>query len=82
MRSQCPDPFTVVAKALGCPRESLTVESGMYRNHGWDSFGHVTVILAIEEACEITIPNDQMMSLNTMKAIVELFQRSGNTESK
>jgi acyl carrier protein len=80
MSSESPDPFIVVAKALGCPRESLTLESGMYRNHGWDSLGHVTVILAIEEAYGIAIPNDQMMSLNTMKAIVEFYQRSGNTE--
>jgi acyl carrier protein len=82
MSCERPDPFTVVAKALLCPRESLTLESGMYKTHGWDSFGHVTVILALEDAYGITIPNDNMMSLNTMKAIVEHCQRSGNSGPK
>lgn len=82
MSSERRDPFTVAAEALLCPRESLSLESGMYRTHGWDSFGHVAVILALEDAYGIKIPNDEMMSLNTMKAIVEHCERSGNTGPK
>lgn len=74
--SDHPDPFKVVANALGCPVETLSIESAMYRDHGWDSFGHVNVIVALEEAYGISIPNDQMTSLVSMKAIVEFFQRS------
>jgi len=73
--SSLPDPFSVVAQALRCPRESLSVESGMYRDHGWDSFGHVSIIVALEEAYGISIPNDQIMSLTTMKAIVNLLDK-------
>lgn len=35
-----PDPYEVVAAALKRPRESLTEDSAMYRDYGWDSFGH------------------------------------------
>jgi len=73
---ESPDPFTVVATALRCRRETLTPESGMYRTHGWDSFGHVNVIVALEDAYGLSIPNDEILSLNTMKAIVERCQRS------
>ena len=68
------DPFDVVADALGCPRESLSNESAMYRDHGWDSFGHVSIITAIEEACGINVGNDEVMKYTTMDAIIELFQ--------
>ena len=69
------DPLSVVAQALRCPGDSLSMESAMYRDHGWDSFGHVSVIVALEEAYGISIPNDEMMILTTMKAIVEFTER-------
>lgn len=77
-----PDPFTVVANALGCSRDSLSIESAMYRDHGWDSFGHVSVIVALEEAYGISIPNDEMMVLITMKAIVERLERSKGVDHR
>jgi acyl carrier protein len=69
-----PDPFTVVAAALCCTRESLSIESSMYSDYGWDSFGHAGVITAIEEACGIRVPNDEVMKYTKMKAIIELFE--------
>jgi acyl carrier protein len=47
------------------------MESAMYRDHGWDSFGHVSVIAALEEAYGISISNDEVTFLRTLKAIVE-----------
>ena len=68
------DPFGVVSQALRCPRDSLSMESGMYRDHGWDSFGHVNVVVALEEAYGISISNDEIMNLTTMTAIVEFTE--------
>jgi acyl carrier protein len=70
------DLFSIVAQALRCTRDSLSMESAMYRDHGWDSFGHISVIVALEEAYGISISNDEMMMLTTMKAIVEFAGRS------
>ena len=70
-----PNPFNVVAQALGCSPDSLSIESAMYRDHGWDSFGQVSVIVALEEAYGIRIRNDEIMNLTTMKAIIELSER-------
>ena len=70
------NPFSVVAEALGCSRDSLSIESAMYRDHGWDSFGHASVIAALEEVYGISISNDESMILTTMKAIVERLERS------
>ena len=74
------DPFGVVSQALCCPRDSLSIESAMYRDHGWDSFGHVNVITALEEAYGISISNDEMMILTTMKSIVEFTERMGEVD--
>lgn len=70
-----PNPFRIVAKALCCSHDSLSLDSAMYRDHGWDSFGHVSVIVALEEAYGIKIPNDEVVGLSTMKAIVEFSER-------
>lgn len=76
------DPFSVVTQALHCSRDSLSMESAMYRDHGWDSFGHVRVIVALEEAYGISIPNDEMMILTTMTAIVEFVERSRGVDQR
>jgi acyl carrier protein len=70
------DPFDIVAQALGCSRESITIDSAMYRDHGWDSFGHVGIILALEDAYNITIDDTDIRLYATMRAIVALHERS------
>jgi acyl carrier protein len=70
-----PDPQEVVAGALRRPRESLTEDSAMYREHGWDSYGHLSVILAIEKALGVSIDNDEAWGLKDMRAISEFFAR-------
>ena len=77
-----PDPFDVVAKALKCPRESLSRESERCRHHGWDSLGHVEIIEAIEEVLGIDIPDDEAWELKTMKAICEFFDRQSRTNGE
>ena len=81
-RAVPPDPFDVVAEALGCPKETLSEKSAMYRDHGWDSFGHVTIIAAIESELGISIDDDEVLNLMTMKAIREFFNRESPLNGK
>jgi acyl carrier protein len=69
------DPFDIVASALGRPRGSLTMDSAIYRDHGWDSFGHLKVILALEEAYGITIGNEEIERYSTMREIHHLYEQ-------
>lgn len=64
-----PDPLDVVARALGHDRSLLSEESEMYRVHGWDSFGHIGVIAAVEAAYHIHIPDDQIDQYTSIRAI-------------
>lgn len=77
-----PDPFDVVAKALKCPKESLSGESTMLRHHGWDSLGHLEIIEAIEDVLEVSIDDDEAWELKTMKAICEFFDRQSRTNGE
>jgi acyl carrier protein len=72
---ELPDPFDIVAKALGCSRASLSIDSAMYRDHGWDSFGHISIILALEEAYGIRI-DDDIEKYVTMRAIRQLYENA------
>lgn len=72
---QAPDPYAIVAEALDRPRNSLTEDSAIYREHGWDSLGHLNVILAIEGALGVSIGNDEAWRLKDMRAILDFFER-------
>jgi acyl carrier protein len=54
----------------------------MYKDHGWDSFGHVSVIMALEKAFGISIPNNEIMTLTTMKAIVDFSERFRGSDQR
>lgn len=69
------DVFGMVARALGCAPELLSMESAMYRHHGWDSFGHVAIISALETAYQTSIPNDRIATLVTMRSIIEFVNK-------
>jgi acyl carrier protein len=69
------DPFALVATALGCEPETLSMESAMYRDHGWDSFGHISIITALEEAYGISIEPSEIETYMSMAAIKQLHAR-------
>lgn len=46
----------------------------MYRDHGWDSFGHVRVIVALEAAYGIRIDDDAIGKYTTMRAIHQHYE--------
>ncbi|MGH7243407.1 MAG: acyl carrier protein [Phycisphaerales bacterium] len=69
------DPYVLVATALGHPQQEITLDSAMYRDHGWDSFGHLNVIMAMESAYGIVIEDTDVEKYKSMKAIVEFYER-------
>lgn len=75
------DPYAVVAEALRCSREDLSEESAMYRTHGWDSVGQISVITAIEYTLGVNILDTETQRLTTMKSIVEFFDVTFNKTS-
>lgn len=75
-------PFEIVAEALRCKPEEMTANSSMYHMHGWDSFGHIAVIQALERAYDISIDDDSVEKYVTMKAILELHETLGHDDGR
>lgn len=73
------NPFEIVARALGCPSSAITADSAMKRTHKWDSLGHVSVVTALEEAYGVSISDEEILSLTTMKAILDFHERQAKT---
>jgi acyl carrier protein len=67
------DAFDLVANALKCPRGNLNPESAMYRDHGWDSFGHIQIVLALEERFGMSMTDEQVQQSRTMQGILTLW---------
>lgn len=67
-------PFELVANAIGCSPDSLSEDSAMYRDFGWDSFGHLSVILALEQEYGIEISDAAVESYKTMREILRCYE--------
>lgn len=67
-------PFDLVSGALARDRAAFTEDSAMYRDHGWDSFGHLEVVLAIERHYGVTIDEQSVEHYTSMRAILELYE--------
>lgn len=74
MTQAIPNPIDLLAGALECSRNSLDAESAMYRTYGWDSFGHLRVILDLEKAYGIEASEENFQKFKTLNAIQELYE--------
>lgn len=69
------NPYDLVSEALECTKESLNEESCMVNHPKWDSLTHICIINDIESKYKITIPDEDVMKYDTMKAIVDLYDK-------
>jgi acyl carrier protein len=66
------DPFTFVARALGCEAGSLTMDSAFGSHPQWDSLGHLSILNAIEEQLGIKLDVYSAEKFSTMSEICKL----------
>lgn len=76
MNIQNRTPYEVVASILKVPIEALELESGMGNFRGWDSLEHVSIIGALEAEYKISIPDDELEKLSSMKDIIAYYQKT------
>jgi acyl carrier protein len=63
------DPYELVARALECDRSSLDENTGLGKHPSWDSFGHLNVMMAIEESYGIPIDDTSIERFQKMSEI-------------
>lgn len=70
---------SVVAEVLRQPEDSVSAETSMRTSPQWDSLKHMELILAIEEAYELTLDGDEIAAMTSVGAIEDLLRGKGLT---
>ena len=68
-----PDPRTLVATALDCDPASLNPTSGLARHPKWDSFGHLRIMIQLEQSYGVEINDSSIHKYETFTAIEALY---------
>jgi acyl carrier protein len=68
-----PNPRELVASALDCTPESLTPGSALARHPKWDSFGHLRIMLRLEELYGVEINDATIRQFETLEAIEAFY---------
>ncbi len=64
----------IVVSQLGCDAASVTEDSAIVEDLGADSLDIVEMLMAVEENFEITIPDEQIPNLKTIKDIMSYVE--------
>ena len=64
----------LIADTLGIPRRKVTPELSFGEVAEWDSLGHVSIMLALEERLGTEIDAERMVELTSVGAIHEYAQ--------
>ena len=56
----------IIADTLSCDAEKVTMEANLFDDLGADSLDAVELNMALEEACGVSIPDEELASLKTV----------------
>ena len=65
----------LVAEQLGISPETIKPESNILEDLGADSLDVIEMLMTLEEEYGITIPDEQISQVKTIKQIVELIEK-------
>lgn len=77
MKDSSAIPFEIIAKVLKIDKSALNDKSAMGETPNWDSLNHVAIIVELEKAYGIGIPNEDIGDLVSMESILHLCARCG-----
>jgi len=67
-------PFDLVADALGCSIDSLSDVSALNTHPMWDSLGHLSVMMALEEHYGVCIDDNGIRIHQSMAGIIQTYK--------
>jgi acyl carrier protein len=69
----------VMGAILGIPPESVGPGTNTDTVEGWDSLKHMRLIIALEEAFDVTIPNEEVVTLTSYEIVkLVVAEQSGS----
>ncbi len=68
----------VVAQAFGVPEDSLSAASSNANTPGWDSVGHLNLVLNIEEHFQVRFTTEEIAAMTDLAAIQNLLDNKNH----
>lgn len=65
----------LLAQELRIPREKITDDSAIIEDLGADSLDIVEMLMALEETFSITVPDEDVLQLKTVKSVAEYVEQ-------
>ena len=65
----------MLAKQLNLPADKITVESDIIKDLGADSLDVVELLISLEDDYGISIPEDDIVGVKTVKDIVDMIEK-------
>lgn len=65
----------VMAKAFGVPADQITEQSNQDTIESWDSIHHIQMIVLLERAFDITIPDEEVGKMISFKLIESVINK-------
>jgi acyl carrier protein len=69
----------IIANQLGVDKEMVTPEANVVDDLGADSLDVVELVMALEEAFDLEIPDDEAEKIRTVKDIIEYLGKTVST---
>ncbi len=64
----------IIVETLGCTEDSVTLDANLFDDLGADSLDAVELSLAIEEKVGISIDQDAMVNIRTVRDIMDYLE--------
>ena len=75
-------PYDLVAKALDCDVGTLHEYSGLHSHPEWDSFGHLKIVIALEQELQLVIDDDHILELTNMREVSAFWDKHEVNQGK
>ncbi len=69
--------LNVVSNIIGVPVETLSEKSSRETASYWDSLKHMNLILSLEEEFSVSLSDEEIMKISSIKDIIKLLKEKG-----
>ena len=71
--------LTIASDVLGVPADQVTLDASPQSVANWDSVQHLNLVLAVEQAFDLTFEPEELDQMKSLREVVALVQgKRGN----
>ena len=66
----------IIAETLGAEKEKLTYDTDLYRDIGADSLDVVELVMILEKAFDVSIPDEKIEQMNKVGQYIDYLEKA------